>query len=53
MKAHDNGITNRQEIRRAARRAPLTRCAICGKVSTRCNRKVHALVEARALKAAP
>lgn len=43
MKPHNNIGTNRQELRRNARRNTITRCEICGKVSTRCNKKVHAL----------
>ena len=35
---------NRQELRRDARRAPIERCPICGKSSTRHNLKLHALV---------
>ncbi len=43
MRPADKLNVTRQELRRAARRAPLTRCPVCGKVSTRCNPKAHAV----------
>lgn len=43
MKPHTGIKINRQQLRKDARRNVLTRCEVCGKVSTRCNPKIHAL----------
>lgn len=48
MKADGKLKINRQELRRDARRNPLTRCPVCGKTSTRCNKAVHDKAKAKA-----
>ena len=45
MRPASNIKINRQQLRRDARRNPIARCTICGKVSTRCNPKIHNLVK--------
>ena len=50
MKANGKLKINRQELRRDARRNPLTRCPVCGKTSTRCNKAVHDLINKKVTK---